>query len=69
MVAGQVSEFELHDMTTKLAIIYKRMLEYLELQLFAEHDRLRVINLQNLKIIVKQALAYEAVLNGFAIQK
>ncbi len=41
---GQVPKFELHDVTVRLAMIYKRTLEYSELQLSIEHDRLRTIN-------------------------
>lgn len=33
-----VSEFELHDVTAILAMIYKKILEYLELQFSAKCD-------------------------------
>ncbi len=69
MDAGQVLEFELHDMTARLARIYKRTLEFSELQLSAERDRLHITNPRNLRTMVKQALAYEAALDGFAIQR
>ena len=69
MVAGQVPEFELYGVTAKLAMMYERTLEYSELQLSAERDRLRVINPRNPKTMAKQALACTAALDGFAIQR
>lgn len=54
--AGQISEFNLHGVTVKQAIIYEKMLEYSELELFAKCDYLYTINPPNLKIIaVKQS--------------
>lgn len=67
--AGQVSEFELYNVTTKYTMIYKKVLEYSELQLFAKYNRLCITIPQNLKTIAKQAFAYEKALNGFASQK
>lgn len=67
--AGQVPDFELHDITAKLAMIYKRILEYSELQLSAERDRLCVINPRNRKTMTKQALACKETLDGFARQR
>ncbi len=69
MDAGQVTEFELHDVTTRLAMIYERILEYSKLQLSAKHDRLRETNPRNPKTMAEQALACEAALDGFAIQR
>lgn len=67
MNAGQVPEFELYNMTTRLAIIYKKTLEYSELQLSAECDHLHATNSQNPKIMAEQALAYKSTLDSFAI--
>ncbi len=67
MDASQVPEFELHDMIVKLAMIYERTLEYSELQFSAERDRLYVTNPWNARTMSKQALTYEAALDGFAI--
>ncbi len=40
---GQVLDFELHDVTARLAIMYERTLEYSERQLSIERDHLRTI--------------------------
>ncbi len=69
MDTGQVPEFELYDVTARLAMMYERTLEYSELQLSAKRDRLRATNPRNLRIMAKQALACEAALDGFAIQR
>ncbi len=69
MDAGQVPKFELHDVTARLAMMYERTLKYSELQLSAEHDRLRATNSRNPRTMAEQALAYEAALDGFAIQR
>ncbi len=42
--AGQVAELELYDMTARLAIMYERILEYSEIQVSIECDRLHTIN-------------------------
>lgn len=47
-------------------MIYEKILEYLELQIFVNHDCLCIIKSQNLKTIVEQALAFEVALNSFA---
>ncbi len=67
MDAGQIPEFELHDVTTRLAMIYERTLEYSELQLSAERDRLCTTNSRNPRTMAEQALTYKVTLNGFAI--
>lgn len=46
-------------MIARLAMIYERILKYLEFQLFADYDRLYTTNLLNPKIIAKQVLVYE----------
>ncbi len=69
MDAGQIPDFELHDMTARLAMMYERTLEYLECQLSAERDRLRTTNPQNLKTMAEKALACEETLNSFARQR
>ncbi len=69
MDAGQLPDFELHDITTRLAIMYERTLEYSEYQLSAKCNRLRTIKPQNPRTMAKQALACEEALNGFARQK
>lgn len=51
MNINQVRDFKLYDITIRLVIIYKRILEYSKLQLFVGHDCLYIINLQNLKIL------------------
>lgn len=67
MAAAQISEFELQGLTATLAIMYKKTLEYLKLQLSIDCDRLHVINPQNLKVMTKQAVAYKVALNSFTI--
>ena len=64
--AGQVPDFELHDMTTRLAMMYERTLEYLELQISAERNCLRATNPRNPRTIAKQTLAYEKALKSVA---
>lgn len=66
---GQVPEFESQHVTAKLAIMYERTLEYLDLQLFAKRDRLCATNPQNPKTIAKQALVCKLALNDFVIQR
>ena len=56
-------------MTARLRIMYKRTLEYSELQISAKHNRLRATNPRNLKTIVEQALAYEKALDSFVRQR
>lgn len=41
---GQIPEFELQNVIARLAMMYKRILEYLKLQLSAKCDRLRATN-------------------------
>ena len=62
MDTGQVPEFELHDVTVKLAIMYEKILEYLKLQLSAKCDHLRVTNPQNPRTMAKQILVCKAAL-------
>ena len=59
MNVNQIRDFKLYDITIRLAIMYKRILEYLQLQLFVRHDHLHIINLQNLKILTRQVLIYK----------
>ena len=66
---GQISDFELHDMIAKLAIMYERTLEYSELQISAECNRLRATNSWNPRTIAEQALAYEEAWDSFARQR
>lgn len=54
-------------MTAKLAMIYERMFQYLELQLSIEHNTLCVINPQNSKTMVKQVLVCKTAFNGFTL--
>ena len=67
--AGQVPDFELHDVTARLAMMYERTLEYSELQISAKRNRLHTTNPQNSKTIAKQAPAYEEALDSFARQR
>ncbi|WP_375449210.1 C-terminal helicase domain-containing protein [uncultured Nostoc sp.] len=67
--AGQVPDFELHDVTARLAMMYKRTLEYSKLQISAERNRLRATNPRNPRTIAKQALACEKALDSFARQR
>lgn len=69
MVAGQVPEFELHSMTAKQAMIFEKMLEYSELLLSPDRERLCTTNPQNQKSIAEQILVCQAALDSFAIQK
>ena len=69
MDTGQVPDFELHDMTTRLAMIYEKTLEYSELQISAECNCLRVTNPQNPRTIAEQTLAYEKALESVARQR
>ena len=64
--ANKISGFELHDMTAKLAMIYKKILNYSELQHFAKCDHLHATNPQNPKTITKQIFIWEEVLDDFA---
>lgn len=41
---GKVLEFELHNMTVRQAMIYKKTLEYLKFQLCTKYDHLHTIN-------------------------
>ncbi len=67
--AGQVPQFELYNVTARLAMMYEKALEYSELQFFAKLDRLHVTNLRNLRTMAKQAIACEAALDSFIIQR
>ena len=67
--AGQVPDFELHDVTAKIAMMYESTLEYSKLQISAEHNRLRATNPQNPRTIAVQALACEEALDSFARQR
>ena len=67
--AGQVSDFELHDMTTGLAMMYERTLEYSELQISAKRNCLRATNPQKPRTIAEQILAYEKTLESVARQR
>ena len=51
MDAGQVPDFELDDMTARLAMMYERTLEYSELQISAKRNCLRATNPQNPRTI------------------
>ena len=44
MDADQIPDFELHNMTAWLVMIYEKILEYSKCQLSAKCDRLRTIN-------------------------
>ncbi len=44
MNGSQVPEFGLHNVITKLVMMYERILEYSELQLSVERDCLRITN-------------------------
>lgn len=67
--AKHVSEFELHNITARLVIMYNRTLEYSKLQLYSKRDCLRTTNLRNLKIMAKQVIENEAALDSFTIQR
>lgn len=67
IVATHVPKFELYDVTTKLGIIYKKIIKYSKLQIFAKYDYLLVTNPQNLKKITKQLFVYKIILNCFVI--
>lgn len=67
--AGQMPDLELHNVTTRLAIMYERTLEYSKYQLSAKRDCLYITNSQNLKTMANQGLAYEEALNGFLRQR
>lgn len=69
MVICQIPEFELYNITTKLAIIYKKILDYSKLELFIEQNYLYLTNIQNLKIIAKQPFICKVAFNSFALQK
>ena len=66
---SQVSDFELHDMTARLAMMYEKTLEYSKLQISAKRNCLRTTNPQNPRIIAEQALAYEEALDSIARQR
>lgn len=67
MITSQLSEFELHHVAAKLAMMYESTIEYSELQLSTKHDCLHVINPRNSKTIAKEVPVYKAALDGFAI--
>ena len=67
--AGQVPDFDLHNVTTRLAMMYERTLEYSNLQISAERNRLRATNPRNPRTIAEQALACEKALDSFARQR
>ena len=69
MDAGQVTDFELHDMTTRLVMMYERTLQYSELQISAKRNCLQTTNPQNTRTIVEQTLAYEKALESVARQR
>ena len=64
--AGKVPDFELHDMTARLAMMYERTLEYSKLQISAERNRLHATDSQNPRTIAKQVLVCEEALDSFA---
>ena len=64
--AGQVPDFELHDMTARLAMMYERTLEYSKLQISTERNYLRATNPQNPRTITEEALTYEEALDSVA---
>ena len=67
--AGQVPDFELNDMITRLAMMYEKTLEYSEPQISAKHNCLRVTNPQNPRTIAEQTLAYKKALESVARQR
>lgn len=52
-------------MIARLAMMYKKILEYLEHQISTERDYLYKTTPENLRTMVKKVLAYEKTLNGF----
>ncbi|WP_375449376.1 hypothetical protein [uncultured Nostoc sp.] len=67
--AGQIPAFELHDVTAKMGMRYEKTLEYSELQLSVERQRLLAPNLpKNPRTMVELADACEAAFDGFAIR-
>ena len=67
--ASQVPDYELYDMTARLAMMYEKTLKYLKLQISAKRNRLRATNPQNPRTIAEQALAYEEALDSFDRQR
>lgn len=59
MNTSKVPDFELYDVTTRLAMMYKRILKYSKRQLFIKRKCLHTTNPRNLRTMAKQALAYE----------
>lgn len=53
MDASQIAELELYDVTTKLAIMYKRILEYSELQVSTKCYCLYATNPRNLRTMAE----------------
>ncbi len=64
----QVSDFEAHDITAKLGIIYARTMEYPNLFFFNECKRLLAVNPRGPQTIVDQTCACKKALNNFALQ-
>lgn len=66
--AGQVPDFKVYNITTKLDIIYVHTTEYSDLLFSNEYERLLAKNLRSPHTIVDQTYTCEEVLNNFALQ-
>lgn len=63
----QVPKFNIYDLTLRMGIIYKHIIEYANLLLFTICNRLFAATLaRNLRTIVKLTIKYETALNNFA---
>lgn len=64
---GQVPEFNTCDVTTKIRMMYEHIVEYADLLLFTESNRLFTTSLvRNLRTITKLSIKCKTTLNNFA---
>lgn len=62
----QVLEFNSYDIIARLGMMYEHMIEYLNLLISSERNRLRIANpTKNPRITVKQTLVCKTILNKF----
>lgn len=64
---GQVLDFEMYKITTKLGMIYAYTIEYFDLLFSNKDKRLLAANSRSPQTIVDQTCVCEEVLNNFAL--
>lgn len=64
---GQVSNFDLYDVTVQMRMHYKKSVKYTKLRLYAKRERLRSTLIQNPQILAEKALEYKKASDDFVV--